>query len=163
CWSPPPTGRERRLHPVRRRRRRPRCRRPPSSASWPATTATSGASSTGTAPSSRPSPSPASRSAGSRAPSPCFRTATGRPGPASTSARGRLVSALVAELDRHHWDGVVLDLERLPDAARAQYPKLVSDLGRAAGDRPVIVAVPAQDPDGLPGPDGYDLGALGAA
>ena len=81
----------------------------------------------------------------------------------SPSARGRLVSALVAELDRQHWDGVVLDLERLPATVRAQYPALVTELGRAAGDRPVLVAVPARDPDRPGAPDGYDLAALGQA
>ncbi|HEV7535335.1 MAG TPA: hypothetical protein VGP90_06845, partial [Acidimicrobiia bacterium] len=40
---------------------------------------------------------------------------------ASGPAQGRLVKALVAELDRHHWDGLVLDLERLPASARTRY------------------------------------------
>jgi peptidoglycan/xylan/chitin deacetylase (PgdA/CDA1 family)/GT2 family glycosyltransferase len=39
----------------------------------------------------------------------------------------------------------------------------VADLGRAAGDRPVLVAVPAEDPERPGDPDGYDLAALGAA
>ena len=82
---------------------------------------------------------------------------------ASSSARRRLVGALVGEVGRRGWDGIVLDLERLPASARARYPALVADLNRAAGDRPVLVAVPARDPDN-PGPDdGYDLAALGAA
>ncbi|HKN88992.1 MAG TPA: polysaccharide deacetylase family protein, partial [Acidimicrobiia bacterium] len=79
---------------------------------------------------------------------------------ASSSGRRRLVSALTAELDRG-WDGIVLDLERLPAAARAQYPTLVADLNRAAGERPVVVAVPAPDPENPGATEGYDLAALG--
>src|SRR5437764_9288247 len=79
---------------------------------------------------------------------------------ASSSARHKLVGALVGELGRRGWDGLVLDLERLPASARVQYPALVAELNRAAGARPVLVAVPARDPDN-PGPDdGYDLAAL---
>jgi len=81
----------------------------------------------------------------------------------SAKARSRLVAALLAEVGRHRWDGIVLDFERLPTAARTDYPRFVADLGRAAGDRPVLVAVPARDPEVAAGPDGYDLAALGAA
>jgi len=82
---------------------------------------------------------------------------------ASPKDRKRLVSALAAELGRRGWDGVVLDLERLPAPARAGYPALVADLKRAAGDRPVLVAVPAPDPGNPAAGEGYDLAALGAA
>ena len=81
----------------------------------------------------------------------------------SSPARHRLVAALVAELDRRGWDGIVLDIERLPATARIQYPMLVSDLERAAGDRPVLVAVPARDPEQPTAEDGYDLAFLGQA
>jgi peptidoglycan-N-acetylglucosamine deacetylase len=82
---------------------------------------------------------------------------------ASAAARRRLVAALVAELDRGRWDGLVLDLERLPAAARTGYGEFVAELGRAAGDRPVVVAVPARDPERPGAADGYDLEALGRA
>ena len=82
---------------------------------------------------------------------------------ASSSGRSRLVKALVGELDRRGWDGIVLDLERLPASARGQYPQLVADLARAAGNRPVLVAVPARDPQDDVAAEGYDLAALGRA
>ncbi|HVW33297.1 MAG TPA: glycosyl hydrolase family 18 protein, partial [Acidimicrobiia bacterium] len=82
---------------------------------------------------------------------------------ASASARRRLVTALVKELDRRQWDGVVLDFERLPESTRAAYPGFVAELARAAGDRPVLVAVPAQETEQPDGPAPYDLAALGKA
>jgi peptidoglycan/xylan/chitin deacetylase (PgdA/CDA1 family)/spore germination protein YaaH/GT2 family glycosyltransferase len=81
----------------------------------------------------------------------------------SPEARHKLVSALVAEMDDHGWDGIVLDIERLPAHTAVQYPMLVADLERAAGDRPVLVAVPARDPAERTAPDGYDLASLGQA
>jgi spore germination protein YaaH len=80
---------------------------------------------------------------------------------ASPSARQRLVTAVVSEADRAGWDGIVLDLERLPASSRVEYPMLVSELRRGAGNRPVLVAVPARDPDEPDDEDGYDLAALG--
>jgi hypothetical protein len=45
---------------------------------------------------------------------------------ASGAARHRFVSAVSTELARRGWDGVVLDLEALPDGARGDYPRLVA-------------------------------------
>ena len=81
----------------------------------------------------------------------------------SPEARHKLVSALVAEMDDSGWDGIVVDIERLPAHTAVQYPMLIADLERAAGDRPVLVAVPARDPAQRAAPDGYDLASLGQA
>src|SRR5260370_33379419 len=61
----------------------------------------------------------------------------------SGPGRHRFVAALSSELARRGWDGVVLDLEALPDAARGDYPHLVRELAGALGHRQVVVAVPA--------------------
>jgi peptidoglycan/xylan/chitin deacetylase (PgdA/CDA1 family) len=77
-------------------------------------------------------------------------------------ARARLVSAL-AEKVAQGWDGVVLDLELLPAAVRADYPVLVRQLRAALprGSR-VLVALPAftsTDEDAA----AFDVPALTAA
>jgi peptidoglycan/xylan/chitin deacetylase (PgdA/CDA1 family)/spore germination protein YaaH/GT2 family glycosyltransferase len=78
----------------------------------------------------------------------------------SADARRRFVSALTGEVARRGWDGVVLDFEDLPAAARRTYPLLVSALDAALGRRPLTVAVPATgDGSAL---EAYDLKALGA-
>jgi len=80
----------------------------------------------------------------------------------STQSRRRFISALTGEMARRGWDGVVLDFEQLPAAARADYPALVRELGVAAGSRQVVVAVPATTAFAAE-TGAYDLSALGAA
>ncbi|MCA1842524.1 MAG: glycosyltransferase, partial [Actinobacteria bacterium] len=81
----------------------------------------------------------------------------------SASARHRLVATLVDQMDSRGWDGIVVDIERLPASSRVPFPMLIADLERAAGDRPVLVAVPARDPEQPTAEDGYDLASLGQA
>src|SRR6478672_5632596 len=78
-------------------------------------------------------------------------------------SRHSLAAALRAQVVRSHADGVVLDLENLPAAARALYPAFVSECKQALGpQKQVMVALPAADrgsaADLLAG---YDLTALG--
>jgi peptidoglycan-N-acetylglucosamine deacetylase len=80
----------------------------------------------------------------------------------SPQSRHRFISALTGEMARRGWDGVVLDLEQLPPSARSDYPELVHELGAAAGNRQVVVAVPATSAAD-DGTGAYDLHALGAA
>ncbi|HEV7687593.1 MAG TPA: polysaccharide deacetylase family protein, partial [Acidimicrobiia bacterium] len=81
---------------------------------------------------------------------------------ASSTARHRFVAAVSGELARRGWDGVVLDLEALPDGARGDYPRLVRELVGAVGHRQVVVAVPSSAATSG-GTGGFDLPALGAA
>ena len=80
----------------------------------------------------------------------------------SPHSRHRFISAVTGEMARRGWDGVVLDFEQLPPSARSDYPELVHELGAAAGNRQVVVAVPATS-TADDGTDAYDLHALGAA
>ncbi len=82
---------------------------------------------------------------------------------AQPGVRGHVVEAVRAIVDRDHWDGVVLDLEQLPAAARAPYVALTREMQAALGDRTVAVAVPAYDDPNDPDQRGYDLAGLGDA
>ena len=80
----------------------------------------------------------------------------------SRSARRRFISALIGEVARRGWDGVVLDFEQLPAQVRGNYVKLVHGVSAALGARELTVAVPALAPDD-PDLGAYDLDGLGRA
>ena len=76
-------------------------------------------------------------------------------------ATDQLIAALTTEIGRGGWDGVVIDFEQLPAAARAAFPSFLGAVRQALGTRPLIVSVPvfaANDPDAR----AYDLAAIGA-
>ena len=75
-------------------------------------------------------------------------------------ATDRLISAVTSELARGGWDGLVVDFEQLPVAARVGFPQFLGEVREALGGRPLIVSVPvfaANDPQGA----AYDLAAIG--
>lgn len=82
-----------------------------------------------------------------------------RPGP----ARQLLLRQLRDAVTQGGWDGVVLDLEMLPPAARALYPGFVVDVKAAIGGRRTVVAVPAAPDRADPDMAGFDLAELGRA
>ena len=82
---------------------------------------------------------------------------------AAPDAQRRFSSAVATVVAKQGWDGIVLDLERLPPAARGRYVGLVQRLKDTLGNRAVLVAVPATTDPADPDLTGYDLAGLGRA
>jgi len=78
------------------------------------------------------------------------------------SAQQAVASALVSQVRRQGWDGLVLDLEAVPARDRAGYVAFAGLLRRQLSDLRLVVTVPAYDDPGDPDRVAYDLRGLAA-